>query len=451
MVPPAFLAAGTIARRVVASSAVPAPAPTARLDNAARLGKDRACDLDLPANVQDISPMTVANGREFLSIPGPTTVPDEVLAAMHRPAIDIYSGALVGITTSCLDDLRRIFGTRGRTYVYAANGHGAWEAALVNVLSRGERILVLESGRFATSWGEMAAVLGLEVEILPGSERRAVDPAALEARLRDDARGEIKAILIVQVDTASGVVNDIPAIRRAIDAAGHGALVMVDTIASLATMPFQMDLWGVDVAVAGSQKGLMTPPGLSFVAAGERALAAHRRAGLRTRYWDWTEREGELHYQKYCGTPPEHLMFGLRRALDMLLEEGLESVFRRHRLLAEAVRHAVGVWSERGELEFNVVDPAERADSVTTVLVNGGRDPRELLDYCANKCGVVLGVGIGEFGGRAFRIAHMGHVNAPMILGTLGAVEIGLVALGIPHGRGGVQAAIDHLGRSVPA
>jgi alanine-glyoxylate transaminase / serine-glyoxylate transaminase / serine-pyruvate transaminase len=405
----------------------------------------------LPASVQEISSMTVANGREFLSIPGPTTVPDEVLAAMHRPAIDIYSGALVDLTTSCLDDLRRIFGTRGRTYVYAANGHGAWEAALVNVLSRGERILVLESGRFATSWGEMASVLGIEVEILPGSERRAVDPAALEARLRDDAGGEIKAILVVQVDTASSVVNDIPAIRRALDAAGHGALLMVDTIASLATMPFQMDLWGVDVAVAGSQKGLMTPPGLSFVAAGERAIAAHRRAGLRTRYWDWTEREGELHYQKYCGTPPEHLMFGLRKALDMLLEEGLDAVIRRHRLLAGAVRHGVGVWSEGGELEFNVVEPAERADSVTTVLVNGGRDPRELLDYCANKCGVVLGIGIGEFGGRAFRIAHMGHVNAPMILGTLGAIEIGLAALGIPHGKGGVQAAIDHLGRSVPA
>jgi alanine-glyoxylate transaminase / serine-glyoxylate transaminase / serine-pyruvate transaminase len=395
--------------------------------------------------------MTIANGREFLSIPGPTTVPDAVLAAMHRPAIDIYSGALVDITTSCLDDLRRIFGSRGRTYVYAANGHGAWEAALVNVLSRGERILVLESGRFATSWGEMASMLGIEVEVLPGSERRAVDPAALEARLRSDTAGEIRAILVVQVDTASSVVNDIPAIRRAIDAAGHGALLLVDTIASLATMPFEMDLWGVDVAVAGSQKGLMTPPGLSFVAAGERAIAAHRRAGLRTRYWDWTEREGELHYQKYCGTPPEHLMFGLRKALDMLLEEGLENVIRRHRLLAEAVRHAVGVWCEGGALELNVVEPADRADSVTTVLVNGGRDPRELLEYCAKTCGVVLGVGIGEFGGRAFRIAHMGHVNAPMILGTLGAVEIGLVALGIAHGRGGVQAAIDHLGRSVPA
>ncbi len=219
--------------------------------------------------------MSVRHGREFLSIPGPTTVPDEVLGAMHRPAVDIYSGDLLAITTSCLDDLRTLFRTAGRTYIYAANGHGAWEAALVNTLSRGDKILVLESGRFAIGWGEMAAMMGIEVAVLQGRPRRAVDPAAVEAYLRDDRAGAIRAILVVQVDTASGVVNDIAAIRRAIDGAGHGALLMVDTIASLATMPFEMDDWGVDVAVAGSQKGLMTPPGLSFVAAGARAVAAH--------------------------------------------------------------------------------------------------------------------------------------------------------------------------------
>ena len=306
--------------------------------------------------------MTVASGREFLMIPGPTTVPDEVLAAMHRPAVDIYSGALVEVTDSCIADLRGIFRTEGRVYVYAANGHGAWEAALTNVLSRGERVLVLESGRFARAWGEMAAVLGVEVELLPGSLRRAVDPEALEARLRADPAGRIKAVLAVQVDTASGVVNDIEALRRAIDAAGHGALLLVDTIASLATMPFEMDGWGVDVAVAGAQKGLMTPPGLGFVAAGRRALTAHPAAGLRTPYWDWTAREGPEHYQKYCGTPPEHLMFGLRRALDLLREEGLEAVFLRHRLLAEAVRRAVLVWAEGGALELNIERPQERAE-----------------------------------------------------------------------------------------
>ncbi len=256
--------------------------------------------------------MTVRTGREFLSIPGPTTVPNEVLNAMHSPAIDIYSGTLVDTTESCLDDLRRVFRTQGRTYIYAANGHGAWEAALVNVLSRGDQILVLESGRFATSWGEMAAMLGVDVVTLPGDFRRAVDPAAVAARLRDDKAGEINAVLVVQVDTASAVVNDIAAIRKAMDAAGHPALLMVDAIASLGTMPFEMDDWGIDVAVTGSQKGLMTPPGLSFVAAGDKAVAAHRDAGLRTRYWDWTAREGAEHYRKYCGTPPEHMLFGLR-------------------------------------------------------------------------------------------------------------------------------------------
>ncbi len=394
--------------------------------------------------------MTVRNGREFLSIPGPTTVPDEVLGAMHRPAIDIYSGALLDITASCMDDLPRVFRTRGRTYIYVANGHGAWEAALVNVLSRGAKILVLESGMFAVAWGEMAAALGVEVETLPGDWRRAVDPAALEARLRADRAGELKAILVVQVDTASGVVNDVAAIRRAIDAAGHGALLMVDAIASLATMPFEMDEWGVDVAVAGSQKGLMMPPGLGFVAAGERAMTAHRGADLRTRYWDWSQREGREHYMKFCGTAPEHLLFGLRKALDLLFDEGLDNVFERHRLLAEAVRQAVAVWSTGGVLDFNVVEPGERADSVTAVVTKDGCDPRNLRDYCDRRCGVVLGIGIGALRGRAFRIAHMGHVNAPTVLGTLSAVEVGLVALGIEHGKGGVQAAIDWLGRSVP-
>ncbi len=395
--------------------------------------------------------MTVRNGREFLSIPGPTTVPDEVLNAMHRPAIDIYSGTLLHVTASCLEDLRRVFRTQGRTYIYAANGHGAWEAALVNVLSRGDKVLVLESGVFALGWGQMAAMLGIEVEALPGDWRRAVDPAALEARLRDDKAHEIKAVLVVQVDTASAVVNDLPAMRKAMDAAGHPALLMVDAIASLGTMPFDMDDWGIDVAVTGSQKGLMAPPGLSFVAAGEKGIAAHQDAGLRTRYWDWSARDGDVHYEKYCGTPPEHMLFALRKALDLLFEEGLENVFQRHRLLAEAVRRAVGVWARGGALDLNILEPAQRANAVTTVLMNDGRDPQPLLDYCNTKCGVVLGIAIGELSGKALRIAHMGHINAPMILGTLGGLEIGLVALGIPHGKGGVQAAIDWLGQSVPA
>jgi alanine-glyoxylate transaminase / serine-glyoxylate transaminase / serine-pyruvate transaminase len=395
--------------------------------------------------------MTVRGGREFLVIPGPTTVPDEVLQAMHRPAVDIYSGPLIALTDSLFADLTKLFRTAGRAYIYIANGHGAWEAALTNVLSRGDKVLVLESGRFAAAWGDAAAKLGCEVETLAGDWRRAVRPAEVEARLRADKAGRIKAILAVQIDTASGVVNDIAAIGQAIKTARHDALFMVDAVASLGCIPFDMDDWGVDVAMSGSQKGLMTPPGLSFVAAGPRARAVHETADLRTPYWDWTAREGDVHYQKYAGTPPEHLMFALRRALDMLLAEGLDNVFLRHRLLAEAVRRAVDVWAQGQALGFNVVEPSERSDTVTTVLMGDSRDPRPLVDYCNKKCGVVLGIGIGDLSGKAFRIAHMGHINAPMVLGTLGVIEVGLNALGIPHGSGGAQAAIDWLGEQVTA
>jgi alanine-glyoxylate transaminase/serine-glyoxylate transaminase/serine-pyruvate transaminase len=393
--------------------------------------------------------MTVRSGRAFLSIPGPTTVPDEVLAAMHRPAIDLYSGAHLDLTASLLADLPRLFRTRGETYIYAANGHGAWDAALCNVLSRGDKILILESGRFATAWGEMASAMGVETEVLPGDWHEAVDPAKVEERLKADRKGAIKAVLVVQVDTASSVANDIEAIRAAIDAARHDALFMVDTIASLATMPFEMDAWGVDVAVTGSQKGLMTPPGLSFVAANDKARERHRlNAGLVTRYWDWTFRDGNEHYMKYCGTPPEHLLFGLRQALDMIFAEGLDNVIARHRILADAVRAAVARWADGGALSFNITDPARRANSVTTVRTNG-LNPKALLTYTREKCGVTVGIGIGGLEDEAFRIAHMGHVNAPMILGTLGVIETGLKALGIPHGRGGVEAAIESLAEAV--
>jgi len=226
---------------------------------------------------------------------------------------------------------------------------------------------------------------------------------------------------------------------------------MVDAVASLGCMPFQMDEWGIDVAMSGSQKGLMTPPGLGFVAANDRAQAVHKKAGLRTPYWDWTEREGTEHYRKYAGTAPVHLLFALRQAIDMLFEEGLPNVFERHRLLGEAVRRAVAVWAEGQVLSFNISEPGERSNTVTTVLMSGDYSPGKLHNYCKEKCGVVLGVGIGELQGQAFRIAHMGHVNAPMILGTLGVIEVGLSALQIPHGRNGAGAAISFLGESVAA
>jgi alanine-glyoxylate transaminase/serine-glyoxylate transaminase/serine-pyruvate transaminase len=394
--------------------------------------------------------MTVRAGREFLAIPGPTTMPDEVLRAMHRPALDIYSKDMVDLTDSLLGDLSKLFATRGHSYIYIANGHGAWEATLSNVLSRGDKVLVLESGRFAINWGNAAAAMGAEVEVLKGDWRRAIRPAEVEERLRQDKSHSIKAVLAVQVDTASGAFNDIEAIGKAIRDAGHPALYMVDTVASLGCMPFEMDAWGIDVAMSGSQKGLMTPPGLGFVAASDRAREVHKKADMRTPYWDWTEREGPEHYRKYAGTAPVHLLFALRQAINMLFEEGLENAHLRHRLLAEAVRRAVGTWAEGQVLGFNVTEASERANTVTTVVMNG-HDPVALHRYCKEKCGVVLGVGIGELQGQAFRIAHMGHVNAPMILGTLGVIEMALNALDIPHGSGGAGAAIDWLAESVSA
>ena len=395
--------------------------------------------------------MVVRAGREFLAIPGPTTMPDEVLRAMHRPALDIYSDQMIEMTESLLRDLSGLFAAKGRSYIYIANGHGAWGAVLTNVLSRGDKVLVLESGRFAIGWGNAAAAMGADVEVLKGDWRRAIRASEVEARLRQDKDHSIKAILVVQVDTASGVYNDIEAIGKAIKSAGHPALFMVDAVASLACMPFEMDAWGVDVAMSGSQKGLMAPPGLGFVAANDRAREVHKSAGLRTPYWDWTEREGSEHYRKYAGTAPVHLLFALRQSIDMLLDEKLENVFLRHRLLAEAVRRAVGVWSEGQVLGFNIAEAGERSDTVTTVVMSNGHDPLALQRYCKEKCGVVLGVGIGELSGQAFRIAHMGHVNAPMILGTLGVIEVGLNALAIPHGKGGLEAAVEWLGESVSA
>lgn len=407
--------------------------------------KDRALE-PLSASSPGARPAPLARGREFLSIPGPTNVPEVVLQAMHRPAVDIYADDLLETTGQCLQDLKAVFRTEGATYIYIANGHGAWEAALTNTLSRGDRVLVLESGRFAKGWGEQGGMLGLQIEILPGDWRRAVDPAAVEARLKADATHDIKAILVVQIDTASGVVNDIPAIRSAIDAARHPALFMVDGIASIGCMQFEMDRWDVDIAITCSQKGLMMTPGLSFVAAGPKAKAAHRSAGLRTAYWDWTARDLPENYRKFCGTAPEHMLFGLRRALDLLFEEGLENAWARHIGLAAAVQAAVEVWAKDGALAFNIVDPAERSAAVTTILTPGF-DPQQLRDFTRENLGVVLGSGIGELTGKAFRIAHMGYANAAMVLGTLGATEVALRALGLPHGEGGLQAAATALAR----
>lgn len=392
--------------------------------------------------------MSVANGRALLATPGPTNIPDRVLQAMMRPAEELHTQTIIDLTTTLLADLQRLFRTSGHTYLYACNGHGAWEAALTNVLSRGDKVLVLASGRFAVGWGEMASFMGVDVEVLAGSWNAAVDPSAVEARLRADHAHSIKAVLMVQIDTASGVANDVHAVRKAIDAAGHPALYMIDGVASLACMPFEMDEWGVDVAMSASQKGLMTSPGLGFVAANEKAHAAHERADLKTRYWDWTSRRSPLHYMKHCGTPPEHLMFGLRASLDMIFEEGLEAVWKRHSLLAGATHAAVSRWAEGQSLALNVDEPAQRAPSVTPVLTKGV-EPARIANFTRTMCGVTLGGGLGDLSGKAFRIAHMGHVNAPMVIGSLAAVEMALQSLQIPHGSGGTAAAIAYLSSGV--
>ncbi|SFJ84738.1 alanine-glyoxylate transaminase / serine-glyoxylate transaminase / serine-pyruvate transaminase [Bosea sp. OK403] len=392
--------------------------------------------------------MSVANGRAFLATPGPTNIPDRVLQAMMRPAEELSSATIVNLTESVLDDLKQIFRTTGETFIYTANGHGGWEAALTNVLSRGDKVLVLASGRFAVGWGEMARFMGAEVEVLAGTWRRAVDPAAVEERLRQDTRHEIKAVLMVQIDTASGVVNDVPAVRRALDAAGHPALFMVDGVASVGCMPFEMDAWGIDVAMSASQKGLMSSPGLAFVAANEKAMQAHQTATMKTLYWDWSSRMNTLAYMKHCGTAPEHLLFGQRAALDMILGEGLEAVWKRHELLAGATHAAVSKWIEGQALAFNIPEPSQRAPSVTTILTQGV-EAATITDHARDICGVTLGLGIGDLTGKAFRIAHMGHVNAPMVLGALGAVEMTLQAKGIPHGSGGVAAAVAFLAEGV--
>ena len=385
-------------------------------------------------------------GRNFLMTPGPTNIPDRVLAAMHRPAVDLIDTDFMALTESCFDDLAKVFGTDSRVFLYASNGHGAWEAALANLIGEGDLVLAPSTGMFSWAWGELASDLGAAVEELEGSWRSAFDPGRIEDRLRADREHRIKAVLAVHTDTATSVTSDIAAVRRALDECRHPALLMADVVASLGTVDFRMDEWGVDVAIAGSQKGLMAPPGLAFTAVSPRALEQSRAAGTRRGYWDWARRmDSEEFYMKFFGTPPEHLVWGLREALDMLFEEGLETAFARHHRLADAVHAAVGVWGRAGALELNAVNPAERATSVTTVRVAGGVDANRLRVLARDELDVSLGYGLGPLDGKAFRIGHMGWINEPMVLGALGAVEMAMQACGVPYRKGGVTAAVDTL------
>jgi alanine-glyoxylate transaminase/serine-glyoxylate transaminase/serine-pyruvate transaminase len=390
-----------------------------------------------------------AAGRAYLAIPGPSVMPDRVLRAMHRAAPDIYAGDLHALTDRVLADLRSVAGTAGHAAIYIGNGHAAWEAAIANLFSPGDAALVLASGRFGTAWADHARAMGVAVEVIDFGRTAPADPGRLAERLRADRGGRLRAVLTTHVDTASSVRNDIAALGRAIRDSGHPALFAVDCIASLGCDPFRMDDWGVDVALAASQKGLMTPPGLGLLWVSERALAAAAGAGLRTPYWDWRPRIFATEYwQRFDGTAPTHHLYGLAEALQMILrEEGLPAVWARHERLAGAVWAAFDAWGDgHPAIALNVPAPAHRGRSVTAARL-GAPDATRLRAWCAREAGVTLGIGLGmappgDPAGHGFlRVAHMGHVNAHMTLGALAAMEAGMAALGIPHGTGGLAAA----------
>lgn len=386
--------------------------------------------------------MRIETGRHFLAIPGPTVIPERVTRAMTRSMVNIYEGPLIELTHSLFPDLKKIAGTTGHSFIYISNGHGAWDAALSNTISAGDTVLVLESGRFAVNWGVAAEQMGATVETIMAQPHLGVDPAAVEARLREDTAHKIKAILVVQVDTATGVWNDIEAIRKAIDAAGHPALYMVDCIACLGCILYEMDAWGVDVTIAACQKGLMTPPGLSFVFANDKAMARRAENGCPSSYWDWVPRsEPDYYYKLFCGTAPVIHLFGLREALDMMDEEGMPAIFARHKRLASGVRAAVAQWGEGSQIGFNIADAPARSDVVTTILT-GDIDAQKLRRLCEDELSLTLGLGIGLDANKTFRIGHMGHVNEPMILGTLATVELALTKMNAPITSGGVEAAV---------
>jgi alanine-glyoxylate transaminase / serine-glyoxylate transaminase / serine-pyruvate transaminase len=386
--------------------------------------------------------MSLSRGRDLLAIPGPSVIPDRVLRAMHRPAPNIYEGELVALTDTARRDLCRVAGTAGTVAIYIGNGHAGWEAVISNLLAPGDRALVLATGRFGLGWAATARQMGVEVEVIDFGSRAAVDPARVEQRLRADRGATIRAVLAVQVDTATSVLNDVAAIRAAIDAAGHPALLAVDAIACLGCDRLEMDAWGADVLVAACQKGLMTPPGLAFTFQNGRAM--ERRLSCPSPYWSWGPRVApEAYYQLFCGTAPTHHLYGLREALDMILEEGLEAVWRRHGCFARAVWAAAERWGAAGSLEPNIADPAERSHAVTTIRTAPG-DATRLRRWCAEVAGLTLGIGLAIEGmdtDSVFRIGHMGHLNPPMLLGALATIDAGLVALGIPHGEGALPAA----------
>jgi alanine-glyoxylate transaminase/serine-glyoxylate transaminase/serine-pyruvate transaminase len=388
-------------------------------------------------------------GRHFLQIPGPTNVPDRVLRAIDFPTMDHRGPEFAELGKAVLEGMKRVFRTRANVVIYPASGTGAWEAALVNTLSAGDAVLMYETGHFASLWHKMATRLGLKPEFLPGDWRTGADPAAIEKRLRDDREHRLKAVCVVHNETSTGVTSRIAEVRKAIDAAKHPALLMVDTISSLASIDYRHDEWGVDVTVGGSQKGLMLPPGLSFNAISDKALAASKAAGLPRAYWGWEEMlsNGRNGYFPY--TPATNLLYGLREALAMLEEEGLDNVFARHQRHAEATRRAVRAWG----LEVLATHPAEYSGSLTAVLLPPGHDADRVRKLILESFDLSLGTGLGKLAGKVFRIGHLGDFNDLALMGTLAGVEMGLALAAVPAKSGGVAAAMAYLAecRAKPA
>jgi alanine-glyoxylate transaminase/serine-glyoxylate transaminase/serine-pyruvate transaminase len=385
--------------------------------------------------------MSYASGRQFVQIPGPTNVPERVLRAMAKPTIDHRSPEFGRLGAEVLAGLKEVFQTSGRVIVFPSSGTGAWEAALVNTLSPGDKVLMFDIGQFASGWREMAIRFGVDVDFIPGDWRHGVDPQIIEAKLSEDRSHQIRAICVVHNETSTGVASRVAAVRDAMNRAKHPALLLVDTISSLASIDYRHDEWEVDVTVCGSQKGLMLPPGLGFNAVSEKALAASQSARIAKSYWDW---QAMLQHNKngfFPYTPSTNLLYGLREALEMLREEGLQNVFARHQRHAEATRRAVRAWG----LEIVCLDAREYSGSVTAVLVPSGHSADELRKVILEQFNMPLGAGLGKLQGKVFRIGHLGDFNDLMLAGTLGGVEMGLELAGVPHSKGGVAAALSYL------
>ena len=391
--------------------------------------------------------MAFKTGRHFLQIPGPTTIPDRVLRAIDRPVLDHRGPDLQVLCRDVLSALGPVFGTTSPVVIFPSSGTGAWEAAIVNTLSVGDRVLIIETGQFALTWKIMAEKFGLVVEWVETDWRHGIDAAEIEARLRADTGRAIKAIFAVHNETSTGITSDIAALRAAMDRADHGALLMVDTISGVGSIPYEHDGWRVDVTIAGSQKGLMMPAGLGFNAISSRALRAGQHSGMARSYWDWADMLGMNATGFFPYTPAVNLLFGLQESLRMLAEETLPAVFARHVRLGAATRAAVAAWG----LEIQAADPREFSNVVTAVVMPDGYDADALRALILDRYDMSLGAGLGRVKGRVFRIGHVGHLNELMLMGALSGVEMGLQAMSVPHRAGGAQAAMDQLARPAPA